>query len=207
MIILNLKNYLGAKEVFKFVNKFRLEKLIVCSPMLNLKELSRGSSLEIFSQGVSSFEIGNSTGHLLAKQLKEIGVGGSLINHSENRLNFNEIKKIVFLLNKFKLKSLVCVQSLSEVKKIMKLDPWGIAYEDKNLIGTDKSILKYRQKEVGKFGFLLKGSRIKAFCGAGVNSQEDYCLAKCLDCFGVLISSSIVNSDNPLKKYKEIKND
>ena len=98
---------------------------------------------------------------------------------------------------KINLKVIVCAANLIEVKKIKKLNPFAIAFEDPKLISTGKSITKYKTNELKKFVSLLKNTKIIPLCGAGINSKNDYLEALNLGCKGILVSSVIANSKNP----------
>ena len=80
--------------------------------------------------------------------------------------------------------------------------PGAMAYEDRELIGTGKSITEYRKGEVKKFVTKMKYSKIKLLCGAGINSAEDIREAYNLGCRGILISSAIAKVQ--LKKAEKL---
>ena len=99
--------------------------------------------------------------------------------------------------DKLNLKVVICTSNLAESKKMKKLKPFAIAFEDPKLISTGKSITKYKVDELKKFISLLKNTKIIPLCGAGIKSKEDYDEALKLGCKGILVSSVVANSKNP----------
>ena len=197
MIVINFKNYKTGKKALELAEKIQryLPKAIVCVGFNDVERVCK-KKLMVFTQYIGSKN---------ARDLKKLGAVGSLLNHSEHRINFREIKEKLKECKKIKFKVIVCAGSVSEAKKIKRLKPWAIAYEDPNLIGTGKSITKYNGKEVEKFVKMLKGSKIIPLCGAGIGNLEDVLEAKRLGCKGILISSAIAKDKKPERFLKELK--
>lgn len=210
MIVINFKNYLSRRDMLKRIASIKkyIPNSYVCISPLYLNELSKEKSLKVYSQNVDWIDSGKSTGKYGIKSLKEIGLNGALINHSENRKGFNEIANLIKEGNKLNFKLIVCVDSLNLLRKILSLKykPFAIAYEDPKLISGKKSIIKDSPKKLSIYSKLVTSKNIKFLCGAGINSREDVIKAHSLGCDGVLIASAIVNSSNYLNFLKEIKN-
>tara|TARA_Y100000034_G_C6849561_1_gene385246 strand:+ start:276 stop:881 length:606 start_codon:yes stop_codon:yes gene_type:complete len=198
MLIVNLKNYKFGDRILKLTKKLDKRIIVAASPV----DISKIKNC--FSQHVDYAKGSRNTGYILPEAIKAAGAKGSLINHSEHKLKFDEIKKTVNRCKEVKLKSVVCVANLSEAKKVLKLKPWAIAYEDPKLVGSGKSITDYREEELRKFVDITKG-KVKVFCGAGINKIEDVEKAFGLGCEGVLVASVIAKSKNPSKFLKEVK--
>ncbi len=208
MIIINFKNYkLGkdALELAKSIEKY-LPNTIAAVSSTAIGYLAYYTKLKIYAQHVDCVEDSKTTGFLHPKAIKSYGAIGTLLNHSEHKINFNNIKKTLALCKKYGLKAVVCASSLQEAIKIKKLNPYAIAFEDPKLVGSGKSITQYRSSDVKKFAELFKNSKIIPLCGAGISSAEDVQEAYNLGCKGVLIASAIANSENPDKLLKEISN-
>jgi triosephosphate isomerase (TIM) len=207
MIVINLKNYKFGKNnlaLAKTIQKY-IPKSIVCPPSADITLLKHKTSLTIYAQHVSSLSSGRNTGYDIPESIKAAGASGSLINHSEHRIPFSQIKRTVKRLNDLKLKSIVCVANLRETKKVLKLSPTAIAFEDPILVGSGKSITQYKPKTILKFTSLFKKSKIIPLCGAGINTALDVSQAKALGCNGVLIASAIAKSKNPLPLLRSLK--
>jgi len=203
MIVINFKNYVHGKKAIrlaKLIEKY-IPNAIVCPSAYELDEIANLKKLNVYAQHIDYISGKRATGWIVPKVVKKIGAKGTLLNHSEHRLPFRILKESVKEAKKAGLKVIVCIPSLSYVRAVKKLKPYAIAFEDAKLIGSGKSITSYRSREVKKFAKKLKGSGIKALCGAGINSIEDIKSARNLDCNGVLIASAIAKD---LKKGEKL---
>ena len=208
VLVLNFKAYKKASDKFalrlakvcdEVARKFKIS-IVVCPQFHDIKEISKKfKNIAIFSQHIDPIDsAGAFTGHVVAENIKDF-VKGTLINHSERRLRINEIKKCIKVAKKYKLISLCCASSPSEVKKIAKFNPDIIAIEPPELIGTGISVSKAKPEIITKSVNLVKNinKRIKVLCGAGISSHEDVKKTLELGAEGVLIASAFVKSKNP----------
>ena len=185
MIVINFKKYVRGKKSLMLAQKIEkhLPKAIVCPAFFDLGLIRKETKLNVFSQYVSSGKLNL--------------VDGSLLNHSDHRVKEVEIKKTIGLMKEKGLRVILCVKNVAEAREFKKFEPWAIAFEDEELIGTKNSIVSYRQEEVKEFVKVLDGSRVNAFCGAGINSVEDVKAAREFGCKGVLIASAVAKVENP----------
>ncbi len=206
MIIINFKNYVSGAQVLDLVQKIEIyySKAIVSVPFLDLIQLVKNTTLSVWAQHVDYQEVGRSTGSVVVEHLIGAGATGSLLNHSEHPLNFADIKKTIKHANEVGLKLAVCASTLAVVKQLLLLKPYAIAFEDKKLIATGKSITEYDTAILVKFVALLKESESLPLCGAGITTGADVAKALTLGCKGVLVSSVVANTQNPEKFLKEV---
>ena len=206
MIVINLKNYKIGKEVLELVRTIDIycNKAIVAVPLIEMKNIIKETSVPVYAQHVDYYDKGKSTGYIIPEALIEAKASGSILNHAEHRMIFANLKKTVEKCREVRLKLIVCAASLTEVKKIIKLNPYAIAYEDPKLIASGKSITEERSNELKEFVKLLDGTDIIPLCGAGITSGKDVAQAMILGCKGVLVSSIVANSQNPEKFLKEV---
>lgn len=206
MIVINLKNYKIGKEVAELVQKIQIyyPKAVVAVPALNIEEVAKNVSFEVYAQHVDYQEKGRGTGFILPEAILELGAKGSLLNHSEHKIPLKDIKKTIKRCNELGLKIIVCASTLSEAKRLKSLNPFAIAFEDKNLIATGKSVTELKSEDISKFVKLLEGTNIIPLCGAGITKGEDVAQALVLGCKGILVSSAVANSQNPEKFLKEL---
>jgi len=187
LLIANFKNYKKGKNALKLaklIQKYNKQALVGVQ-FQDIKLVSSNTNLKVYSQQL--------TKEFNAKKVKFLGAHGTFLNHSAYKLGLNDIKKLNNKSKQAGLKVIVFAANLNEVKQIKKLKPNYIAYEDPKLIGTGKSITKYKGKNVEKFVRLLKGTKIIPVCGAGISSIDDVKQAKKLGCKGVAIASAIAN--------------
>ncbi|MFH1290051.1 MAG: triose-phosphate isomerase [Nanoarchaeota archaeon] len=201
MIIINFKNYTSGDKTLRLAKKIEkyLPKAIVAVPAVDIRGIAEKTKLHVFAQHIDAIG-GRATGFLLPETTKAVGAQGTLLNHSEHPLPYRVLKRAVPRAHKAGLRVILCAPTIRDAKKLLKLKPEAIAFEDKKLIGTKKSITQYRIEEVKKFAELLNNSPhgCVPLCGAGINSAEDVKASHNLGCFGVLIASAIAKA--PAKK-------
>ncbi|MEK6927078.1 MAG: triose-phosphate isomerase [Nanoarchaeota archaeon] len=206
MIVVNLKNYKSGAKLLDLLKQIEIYygKAVVAVPIVILKDAVESTTLDIFAQHVDFKEAGKSTGFVLPEQIVEVGGKGAILNHSEHRVKMSDIKKTLKRCSEVGLNVIVCASNLKETKQIMAFEPYAIAFEDKKLISTGKSITEHRLNDLKKFVEMMKGSGIRALCGAGISSGKDVGHAISIGCDGVLVSSVVANTSNPEKFLKEV---
>lgn len=214
VLVLNLKNYQEifaknaleiALEAQKISQEYSID-IIVCPPNPLLYYLSNNVDISIFAQHVDYAKVGSSTGAIVPELLTSIGISGSLINHSEKRIPFNQIEDLVKKFKELNLFSLVCAQTVDEVKLISKLDPDLIAIEPPELIGSGRAVSKVNPNiitESVNAGNSVN-SNVDILCGAGIMNSDDVEIALKLGSKGILIASGVIQSNNWDQKITEL---
>lgn len=198
MIVVNFKNYKIGKDVLKLAKHIQrhLPKATVAVPASYIGYVTFRTKLTVYAQHVDYQEKGRNTGFLIPEVVKSAGASGSLLNHSEHKISMKDIRTTIRRCKGVGLRIIACASSLGEAAQLKKLRPYAIAFEDPKLVGTGKSITKYKTHDLEKFVSLLKGTKIIPLCGAGISSEEDYNKALKLRCKGVLVSTVIMKSRN-----------
>jgi len=207
MPIINTKNYKYGNELLTLAHKIQkyTPKAIICVPATEIAAISKHTKLKVYAQHVGfSEQSKRGTGYVTPEAVKHSGAKGTLLNHSEHKLSFSNLKRTVNDCKKIGLHTIVCVPNLSEARKIKALKPYAIAYEDPKLVASGKSIANYKAEEILKFVKLLENSEIIPLCGAGISDENDVKAALMLGCEGVLIASAIANSKNPEALLKRL---
>ena len=206
MILLNLKNYeqsirkpAGYVKAAEEVSKESGVRIAVALPAVLLKEGAEIYS-DVFAQHADPFEPGANTGAVIPFALKEIGAKGSMINHSEKRVGVEKAKETVLLMKKYGLESVVCVEKVEEGKEVAGARPEFIAIEPPELIGSGRSISKYRPELIENAAKEIDGT---VLAGAGVSTKEDVEVALKLGAKGVLLASAFVKAENPKEFLRE----
>ena len=204
---MNFKTYMEATgkraiEVAKVAEDVSRETgvtIVVAPQFTDIEPVSKTVDIPVFSQHIDAVKPGAHTGHVLAEAVKSAGADGSLLNHSERRINPSEITESVKLCAEADLRSLVCADTTEASVGIAKMMPDMIAIEPPELIGTGISVSKARPEliteSVNEIRKLNRG--VKVLCGAGVTSAEDVSKAIELGSEGVLVASGIVKSKDP----------
>ncbi|MEM3979941.1 MAG: triose-phosphate isomerase [Ignisphaera sp.] len=103
VLAINYKTYntsFGSKaiEIAKYAEKAAIEygiEVIVIPPATELRKIVETISIPVYAQHADPYDFGAYTGWLPVSALKDIGVKGVLVNHSEHRLRLDEIVAIV----------------------------------------------------------------------------------------------------------------
>lgn len=206
MIVVNFKTYSEASgrkaieiaEVCKKAASETGEKVIVTPQP---QDLVRIEDIEKFSQHVDPVEPGSHTGHILPENLEDANASGTLINHSERRIETEKIEKAIERCKKLGLTTIVCAQSPKECGELSELEPDFIAYEPPELIGGDRSV---SEAKPGLIEEAVKRSEVDLLTGAGIHSAKDVEKSIELGCKGVLVASGVVKDENPYKAVKEL---
>ncbi|MFB5599227.1 MAG: triose-phosphate isomerase [Nitrososphaeraceae archaeon] len=213
LIILNFKNYLeisGEKTlelayISKEVSKKYNIDIILAPPIPTIYYLNKSIDLPIISQHVDNENLGSTTGYIIPELAKSYGAIGSLINHSEHRLDYKTIEQLVNRLKTLDMISIVCASDVIEVGIFAKFNPDMIAIEPPELIGTGKAVSKVRPSVITESVVEAKKySRSKIICGAGIVDKSDIIGAIGLGSQGILIASGIVKSKSWEKKLSEL---
>jgi triosephosphate isomerase len=165
----------------------------------DIRTIADEIEIPVFSQHIDPIDFGAFTGHVTALSVKEVGAIGTLINHSERRLDLEKIKKCIELAKKYGLISVCCSASVDESKDITKFNPDFIAYEPPELIGTGIPVSQTKPEVVKKIVDEIKiiNPGIKILCGAGISKGEDVKRALELGTVGVIPASGVVKAANP----------
>jgi triosephosphate isomerase len=209
MIVLNLKTYdaviKNPRKYIDAVSEVARETMIpvvICPPTTMLSEFSF-SYRNTFAQHCDFESPGAHTGSIPPEILKSIGVKGSLLNHSEKRINSLEnLHKSILRLRENSLKSIVCAATPSEMENLAKFNPDYLAVEPPELISSGISVSNARPEVISDSVRLVKSANpsIKVLCGAGVTTKEDVKKALEAGAQGVLLASAFVKSEDP-KSY------
>jgi len=204
MIVVNLKAYSNAvgeksEDVMEACRRASevTGKRVVVAPQP--EDLLRAEDVEVFAQHVDGVNPGSHTGSVLARGLKEAGATGTLINHSERRLQDRDIEASVNAAKSLGLETIVCAQSPDDCEKYSRFDPDYIAFEPPELIGGDNPV---SEAKPGLIQEAVERTEADVLTGAGIKSKKDVEKSIELGCEGVLVASGVVKAND---KYAEVK--
>lgn len=206
VIVLNFKTYsesVGKKavEIARICEKVSEQGVdIVVAPQIpDLYLVAESVSIPVFAQHVDGVGAGSFTGHITAESLKENGVTGTLINHSERRLRLADIEAAIHMAKKANLTAILCTNNIPTTVAGAALQPDFVAVEPPELIGSGIPVSKADPQVVS--GSVEAVSRIapnvRVLCGAGISSGEDLRAAIELGSEGVLLASGIIKAADP----------
>ncbi len=210
LIIVNFKTYESATgnkalELAKAIDKFKSRaEFIVCPQFADLKAIASAVDISVFAQHIDPVGFGSNTGHVLPESVKAAGCSGTLINHSERRLDFENIEKCIERAKSVGLTTVCCVPSIVHAKKVALFNPDYIAFEEPGLISSGKSISKEEPEAVRDFVSEVKKTKSIPLCGAGVSNGEDVKAALELGTGGVLLASAVTKAVKPNDVLKNL---
>lgn len=207
MIIVNFKAYSEAQgekaaeiaRKCKEASRETGEEVIVCPSPQDLRLIDEEN--KIFSQNIDPVEPGSHTGSITAEAAQKAGVSGTLLNHSEKRMDKDNIRKSIELCRKNGLTTIVCAQTPGECAELSHLKPDYIAYEPPELIGTDTSVSESKPELIEK---AVSKSSKPVLTGAGIKTREDVEKSKEHGCEGVLVASGVVKADDVFEEVKDL---
>lgn len=210
-LVINFKNYDEvsgdnavklARAALAVAKKLKVE-IVVAPPQAALALVAKSVRIPVMCQHVDSEKVGSSTGYFLPEIAKSYGAAGSLINHSEHRIEMKQISSLVERLRKLGMTSIVCAREPWEVMEVSVFQPDFIAIEPPELIGTGRAVSKENPAIITK-SIEAAGSRAKVICGAGITGKGDVAKAIELGSHGILVASGIIKARSWAGKIAEL---
>ena len=192
-----------AKGLDKLADKYDVD-VILDVPDTEIYNLAKNvKRVHIYSQHMDSIPVGKGMGRTLPEALKAAGAVGVMLNHAEHKLTMEELAEAIKRADEVGLATMVCADSVEEVKAIAKLAPNILVAEPTELIGTGKPADKEYVDEVIKCIREIN-PEIKPFPSAGISKGED--------CYNIIkagssasgCSSAIAKAENPLALAEEM---
>ncbi len=203
MIITNFKTYesatgeaaMGLAKIHQEVARETGVDIQIAVQAMDLAKISHELDIPVLAQHIDPAVFGSHTGHILPESVQIAGAMGTILNHSERRLEREVLKASILRAKEVGLKTIVCAQDPEEGASFLEFDPDYIAVEPPELIGGDISV-STAQPEIIENAAKLIGSD-KLLVGAGVKNGEDVRLAIKLGAKGVLLASGVTKAADP----------
>src|SRR3989344_6231721 len=104
LILINFKLYpeaIGRKSI-SLAQKIALVKtkrfvIAVAPPTIMLEEVAKKVNIPVFAQHADPYTEGAHTGSISIEDLKKIKIKGTIVNHSEHKIPFPQLKRTVEL--------------------------------------------------------------------------------------------------------------
>ena len=121
VLVLNFKTYQEARgvkglELARISEKVAKEykaNIIVVPQLVDMLFIAKEIDIPVFSQHLDPNSAGSATGHIDVLALKEGGINGTLLNHSERRLEISVLEKSVDLARNHDLLTIVCAGTIN----------------------------------------------------------------------------------------------
>lgn len=197
-----------ARAAIRVQGEFDVD-LILAPPFTELRsvlEEVRGTRIKVYAQHADPFEPGAVTGFIPLEGLKELGVHGVIINHSEHRLKLADINYLIKKARALGIEVLACADVPETGAAIAVLEPHMVAVEPPELIGTGISVSKAKPEVITKSVEMIRrvNKDVLILTGAGISSGEDVYRAIKLGTIGVLVASAIVKAKDVYSVMREM---
>jgi triosephosphate isomerase len=210
-LIINFKNYTEvsgdsavklARAAQAVARKLKVE-IVLAPPQPALATIAKSVKVPVICQHVDDEKLGSSTGYFVPEIAKSYGAKGSLINHSEHRIEIKHIASLVERLRGLRMTSIVCAREPWEVMEISVFQPDFIAIEPPELIGSGRAVSSENPQIITR-SIKAAGSRSKVICGAGITGKNDVTKAIELGALGILVASGIIKANSWAAKIAEL---
>jgi triosephosphate isomerase len=181
-------------------------RIAVCPPMTELGSVARAVGLPVLSQNVDPRAPGSSTGWVTPSMVRSAGAAGSLINHSEHRIQPRSIEECVDLCKGSELITVICADTVKMSSQVAAFRPDFVAVEPPELIGGDVSVTTANPRIVENTVEAVKSVShgTSVLCGAGIKTGKDVRTALDLGADGVLLASGVVKSKDPRSALQDL---
>lgn len=169
----------------------------VCPQAVDIWMIASEVDIPVFAHHFDAVTHGQFTGHIIPEALKIAGTDGSLLNHAEKRIPFDQIKASVARAKEVDFLTVVCASSVQEAGQIAELEPSAVAVEPPELIGGDISV-STASPQIISDSVAIAG-KVPLIVGAGVKTGQDIKIALNLGAKGVLAASGIAKAPDPEK--------
>jgi len=203
-IVLNVKTYneatgINAVELAKSMDTVSKETGVSMAIAVQATDIAlcvKAVRIPVFAQHIDPIKPGSSTGWTLPEAIKAAGASGTLINHSEHRLQLADIDVCLTRAKELNLDAIICTNNIATSKAVAALSPPFLAVEPPELIGGDISVTTADPGIVSGTVHVVKAidKNVKILCGAGVKNGKDVRKALELGADGVLLASGVVKA-------------
>jgi triosephosphate isomerase len=214
VVIINFKTYQQATgeeavrlaKICENVSKEFDVPIVVVPQISDLYRVAQAVDIPVFSQHMDPSEQGRFTGHVLGEALVEAGCTGTLLNHSENRMQLADVELAVTKARKLKLYTVVCTNNPAVSVAAATMKPDSVAVEPPELIGTGISVSQAQPEVISGTVELIRNvnKEVIILCGAGISNGDDVSAAMKLGSQGVLLASAVAKSDKPADVLKSL---
>ena len=192
-----------AKGFDRLSEKYGID-VILDIPDTEIRNVAKAvKRVHVYSQHMDSIPVGRGMGRTLPEALKDAGAVGCMLNHAEHKLTLDELAAAIKRADEVGLATIVCADSIEEVKAVAKLAPNILVAEPTELIGTGRPADREYVDEVIKVIREINPD-ILPFPSAGISCGND--------CYNIIkagssasgCSSAIAKAADPLALAEEM---
>lgn len=173
-------------------------QVLFTAPFLELAAIAKATTnLVVLAPHMDAIERGRGTAAILPESLVAAGANGVQLNHCERPLTYAELEASIAKAREHGLITMVCANSVAEIKAVALLGPDVIVAEPTELIGTGTtSDLSYMQAAAEAAHAI--DPRIRVLQAAGISGGDDVeRVLRMPAADGTGSSSGIAKADDP----------
>ena len=186
-----------ARAASKAASQYNRIRIILIVPAPMVFKVSQVYD-DVYIEHADPVELGARTGYIPADALRYLGVRGVLVNHSEHKMPYRDVEKVVSSAKAQGLESMACADTPGEAAGLAYLRPTYIAIEPPELIGTGVSVSRAKPEVITDGVKAVKAvADVPVLAGAGITYREDVVRAVELGASGILLASAVMKAKNP----------
>ncbi len=192
-----------AKVIDKTAMKYDVD-IIVTPQYTDIPLLAQNTErISVFAQHMDYLPVGRGLGSVLPEAVKAAGAVGVMLNHAEKPLTMEEIEKTIQRADEVGLSTIVCANTVEEIKQIAKMAPNLIVAEPTDLIGTgttsDSSYVLSSIESVREIN-----PEIMVLSAAGISNGQDVYNTIKLGAEATGSTSGIIKAADPYAMVEEM---
>ena len=192
-----------AKVIDKTAMKYDVD-VIVTPQYTDIKLLADNTErILVFAQHMDYLPVGRGLGSVLPEAVKAAGAVGVMLNHAEKPISMEDIKKTIARADEVGLGTIVCANTVEEVREIAKMGPNLIVAEPTELIGTGETADSNYVIETIKTVREINPD-IMVLQGAGISNGEDVYNTIKLGAEATGSTSGIIKAKDPYAMVEEM---
>ena len=192
-----------AKVIDKTAIKYDVD-IIVTPQYTDIKLLADNTErIWVFAQHMDYLRPGRGLGSVLPEAVKAAGAKGVMLNHAEKPISMEAVEKTIRRAEEVGLLTIVCADTVEDVKKIAYLGPDMIVAEPTELIGTGTTSDSNYVIETIKTVEAINPD-IMVLQGAGISNGQDVYDTIKLGAQATGTTSGIMKSDRPYEMVEEM---
>lgn len=161
-----------AKAIDRIAWKYDLD-VIVTPQYADIRLLAQNTEfIHVYAQHMDPVVPGRGLGSVLPEAVKEAGAVGVMLNHAEKKISPETLKETIRRADEVGLASIVCADTVEEIRQVALMAPNLIVAEPTDLIGTgvasDMGYVRATIDAVRKIN-----PDIMVLQGAGISGPED----------------------------------
>lgn len=192
-----------AKVIDKTAMKYDVD-VIVTPQYTDIKLLADNTErILVFAQHMDPLPVGRGLGSVLPEAVKAAGAVGVMLNHAEKPISMETIKATIARADEVGLGTIVCANTVEEVREIAKMGPNLIVAEPTELIGTGETADSNYVIETIKTVREINPD-IMVLQGAGISNGEDVYNTIKLGAEATGSTSGIIKAKDPYAMVEEM---